>query len=195
TLWLVMVGLFVAQWLAFMVVDRYALPVLVVFAAGWWWAAGAGERWLSVRRDRPAGGAWAVVLLVGWVGLNAVGASQTVWLFRDDPYRAESRYDHGRYAEMGPVVALLVAEAGEGAAVLNRTSVASDVWAARAGVWVYDGDRQRPWREAAERWVVVDATREGKRGMAGVREAEGAELLSAAGARFEVWRVGALLEQ
>ncbi|MEM0914924.1 MAG: hypothetical protein AAGK09_09985 [Planctomycetota bacterium] len=185
TLWLTLLGWFVAQWLLFMVVDRYALPVLPILAAGWWWAALSIEKWVAVRRDRPAGAAAAVLLLALWVVPNAVAMSHAVRQFRDDPYRDGSRYASGRYAGMGPAAAWLAERSAGDAAILNRTRVPSDVWAVQTGLTTYDGGKSRPWAEHAALWVVAPIDE----GPGRVRRADNIELIDSIDGSIGVWRV------
>ncbi|MEM1210295.1 MAG: hypothetical protein AAGI54_13605 [Planctomycetota bacterium] len=187
TLWLTLLAWFVVQWLLFLVVDRYALPVLAILAAGWWWAALSIERWVALRRDRPAGAAVALVLLALWVVPNAVAMSHVLRQFRDDPYREGSRHDGGRYAGMRPAADWLADHgAGPGdAAILNRTRAASDVWAVHTGLTTYDGNRQGRWAEHEVLWVVapIDQGPGRLRGVARI------ELIDTIHASVGVWRV------
>ncbi|MEO0965608.1 MAG: hypothetical protein AAFY08_10855 [Planctomycetota bacterium] len=187
TLWLTLLAWFVVQWLLFMVVDRYALPVLAILAAGWWWAALSIERWVALRRDRPAGAAVALVLLVLWVVPNAVAMSHVLRQFRDDPYREGSRHDGGRYAGMRPAADWLADHgAGPGdAAILNRTRAASDVWAVHTGLTTYDGNRQGRWAEHEVLWVVAPIDE----GPGRLRGADRIELIDTLQASVGVWRV------
>lgn len=187
TLWLTLLAWFVVQWLLFMVVDRYALPVLAILAAGWWWAALSIERWVALRRDRPAGAAVALVVLALWVVPNAVAMSQVLRQFRDDPYREGSRHDGGRYAGMRPAADWLADHgAGPGdAAILNRTRAASDVWAVHTGLTTYDGNRQGRWAEHEVLWVVAPIDQ----GPGRLRGADRVELIDTLQASVGVWRV------
>jgi hypothetical protein len=113
--WGMLVVAFVIQWLAFIVTRRYFLPLMPIFAYGWWSAA----LWCDRRfAGRPIAGLAGAFVLSLWIGPNLVRGA----LFAAEQHEPDflAVYDGGRYEGIDTIAeavtihtppdALLVAE-------------------------------------------------------------------------------------
>lgn len=97
SLWLILPGLFILQWLAFLVVDRYFLPLMPLLIYGWWWTAMKLENFLRGRAGRLA----VVMMLVTLVAPNLIRIGRLIQVQRSPDFIAA--YRHGKYR---PIVEL-----------------------------------------------------------------------------------------
>ncbi len=97
SLWLILTLLFLVQWLAFFVADRYYLPLMPLVLYGWWWGA------MQVERRLPRGwGRYVLIfMLVLLIVPNLIRVGRFIQVQRSTAFVED--YRRGRYQ---PIVEL-----------------------------------------------------------------------------------------
>ena len=143
--WGLLFAAFGAQWLLFVVTDRYFLPLLPLVALAWW----RGAVWLSARWGGGRGGAaWAMLAVAGvlWVVPNAVKEGDFVREQRARPFVAH--YEKGKYEPVVELGRWAQANTGRGAVFVTPEWMAEQLTAV-SGRWSMPA-----WRlPRASRWT------------------------------------------
>jgi len=90
-LWGVLVGVCLAQWLLFVIVDRYLLIILPLLALGWWHAT----IWLEAKVNQRWAGVVVMAMLLGWAVPNMVRIGGFIVQQHRSPFL--EHYENGYY--------------------------------------------------------------------------------------------------
>lgn len=140
-LWGLLVLAFTAQWLLFVVADRYFLAILPLLVFGWWQAAAANSR-----LPAPTTAWLPTTALVLWLAPNLVMIGAFIVEQRSGPFY--STYERGKYVHLVEMATWLKAQSPPDALVISSANPSRELAflshrAVKKAQRIDDADRRR----------------------------------------------------